>query len=264
MEQQTLFKVRDLRQKDQFKIDDAYLNGYAKICGKYSTLVYVSLCRHAEFNTQKAFPAQELMAKQHNISVKSVRVGIKNLIEYNIIFAKLERNGGKFANYVYYLIDKSEWVKHRRNETTYGSPSANPAIRSKTTTVERPTKDNKVYKDNKVLYKDNKSLIEKIPFSLKDKELTELLYSLVKQNYSFLKDKSEIQLQSDYIEMNRLHKIDGFNYEQISWIIKWATQDDFWKQNIRCVSKLRKQFKSLIIKAKGEHDKQNKNGVLVL
>jgi len=58
--------------------------------------------------------------------------------------------------------------------------------------------------------------------------------------------------------MNRLHNIDGFNYKQIEWIIRWATQDSFWKQNIRSVNKLRKQFDNLIIKAKGQYDNKQK------
>jgi len=110
MEKQlTLFKIRDLRKKDQFKIDDKYLNGYARICGVNATLVYNSLCRHSEFHTQKAFPSQGRIAHQHGISVKRVRVGIKKLIEYNIISAERRRVEGKFTNYVYYLLDKSVW-----------------------------------------------------------------------------------------------------------------------------------------------------------
>ena len=75
-QQLTLFKIRDLRRKDQFKIDDAYLNGYARVCKPIATAVYNSLCRHAEFNTQKAFPSQELIAYQHNIPIRAVRRGI--------------------------------------------------------------------------------------------------------------------------------------------------------------------------------------------
>ena len=153
----TLFKIRDLRKKDQFKIDDAYLNGYARVCRPVATAVYNSLCRHAEFNSQKAFPSQELMAYQHSISIKAVRKGIKKLIEYNIIMVERERRSGKFMNYVYTLLDKSEWKPvHHRSKPTYGEPGDKTATRQNTTMVKRPTKDNKVFKDNKVINKDNK------------------------------------------------------------------------------------------------------------
>ena len=176
MEQQNLFKIRDLRKKDQFKIDDAYLNGYARICKPVATAVYTSLCRHAEFNSQKAFPSQELMALQHSIPIRAVRRGIKKLIEHNIVMVERERRGGKFINYIYTLLDKSEWKKIDHGaKTTYGEPGDDSAIWQKTTMVKRPTKDNKVIKDNKDNNKDNKDIApasgaEAIPDLLKDKQ----------------------------------------------------------------------------------------------
>jgi len=155
--QLTLFKVRDLRQKTQYKVDDAYLNGYARVCKPVATAVYNSLCRHAEFNSQKAFPSQELMAYQHNISVRAVRRAIKKLAEYNIILIERDRIKGRFTNYIYTLLDKSEWKPiNQRTKTTYGEPADKITTRQKTTVVKRPTKDNKVFKDNKDKIKDNK------------------------------------------------------------------------------------------------------------
>ena len=60
-------KVRDLRKKDQYKVDDAYLNGYARLCGVYATAVYNSLSRHSDFHTQECFPSIEKIAYQHKI-----------------------------------------------------------------------------------------------------------------------------------------------------------------------------------------------------
>jgi DNA-binding transcriptional regulator YhcF (GntR family) len=163
MEQKTLFKVRDLRQKAQYKVDDAYLNGYARVCKPIATVVYNSLCRHAEFNSQKAFPSQELMAYQHSISVKAVRRGIKKLIEYNIIMVERKRKNGKFINYIYTLLDKSEWKKITSGQKRpMVEPGDKIATWQNTTMVKVPTKDNKVLKDNKELYKDNKGIGNKV------------------------------------------------------------------------------------------------------
>jgi len=158
MEKQlTLFKVRDLRKKDQFKIDDKYLNGYARVCKPVATAIYNSLCRHAEFHSQKAFPSQQLMAYQHNISVKTVSRAIRKLAEYNIILIERDRSRGKFDRYIYTLLDKSEWnVINQRTKTTTGEPADKSTSRQKTSMVKRDTKDNKEYKDNKYTYKDNK------------------------------------------------------------------------------------------------------------
>jgi hypothetical protein len=159
MSQLKLFKVRDLRKKDQFKIDDAYLNGYARVCKPVATAVYNSLCRHAEFNTQKAFPSQELIAFQHDISTDSVGRAIKKLAEFKIIFIEKERKGGKFMNCIYTLLDKSEWKPiHHTAKTGYGSPYRKNTIRQKTDAVKCGNKDNKDIKDNKIIYKDNKEI----------------------------------------------------------------------------------------------------------
>lgn len=103
--QQELFEVRDMRHKEKFQIDDAYLNGYAKICGVYATGVYVSLCRHAD-KEQKCWPSLDKIAEELAISKSQTRRAIKILVKQNII--KVKRLGKKLNNR-YYLIDKSEW-----------------------------------------------------------------------------------------------------------------------------------------------------------
>ena len=101
-----IFEVRDRRIKEKFDIDDAYLNGYAKLCGIYATGVYVSLCRHAD-KEQKCFPSQKLIAEELNISEKQVNRSIKILESYKII---IKERVGKKANNRYWLTDKSEWT----------------------------------------------------------------------------------------------------------------------------------------------------------
>jgi len=108
----TTFKIRDLRHKQKFMIDDKYLNGFARYCGPDATLVYIILCRHANFYTQTAFPSQQLIADRLGITMHRIRRGIKNLMEYNIIHVSQERSAnGRFSKYIYTLIDKSRWIK---------------------------------------------------------------------------------------------------------------------------------------------------------
>jgi len=155
MEQLTLFKVRDLRKKDQFKIDDIYINGYARICGTNATLAYLSLCRHAEFESQKAFPSQKKIAFELGISIASIKRGLKKLIEHNIVQIEKEKMKGKFNNNVYYLLDKSEW----KPTIALTEPRLNHS--SKTIALQPPTagdtqKDNKEQRITNI--KDNKEL----------------------------------------------------------------------------------------------------------
>ena len=101
------FKIRDLRKKEQFIVDDAYINGYAIQAGIYGTGVYLELCRHAG-RDQTAFPSIEHMAEKLGIGRDSVIEGIKKLQEFNII--QVKRLGKRLCNQ-YTLLDKSEWVK---------------------------------------------------------------------------------------------------------------------------------------------------------
>lgn len=110
MENKKQFKVRDLRRKDKYTVDDEYLNGYAKLCGPFGTCVYNSLCRHAN-KEQESWPSVDLMADQHGIHRCSVLKGIKLLKFWGIIEVTQEKDQKtkRQLNNTYWLIDKSEW-----------------------------------------------------------------------------------------------------------------------------------------------------------
>lgn len=95
-----------------------------------------------------------------------------------------------------------------------------------------------------------------IKYTQKDKENVELLHNTILERYPHL--EKEFNFEKDCIEMNRLHRLDGWTYEQIESIARWSQQDDFWQQNILSVSKLRKQFNKLVIRAKSENIKTSK------
>jgi predicted transcriptional regulator len=118
------FKVRDLRRKEKFFVDDEYLNGWAKKLKPNGTAVYLSLCRHAD-KEQSCFPSMDLIAKQHSISRKTVQRAINKLRDYNIIRSEQERNKtGKFYRNIYFLLDKKEWksaVGQKRPTASRGS-----------------------------------------------------------------------------------------------------------------------------------------------
>jgi hypothetical protein len=107
-------KIRDLRKKEQFVVDDVYLNGYAKLCGIYATGVYLSLCRHAD-KQQKSFPSLKKISEELDISIKQVGRSLNVLESHNIIMR--ERMGKKLNNR-YYLLDKSEWTNSPISERT--------------------------------------------------------------------------------------------------------------------------------------------------
>lgn len=106
------FEVRDHRRKEMYRVDDEYLNGYARLCGIYATGVYNCLCRHANHLTQTSFPSVETMAEKLDISRDSVIRGLKNLEKWNIIKKEKTRSAktGEWIHNSYTLVDKAFWV----------------------------------------------------------------------------------------------------------------------------------------------------------
>ncbi len=94
------FKRGDLRDKDQFKIDDKFLNEYAKYVGIYAVGVYASLCKHAQFKFQKTFPLVKKIAEELDISLSKVLYSLWVLESFNIIKRHENR---------YDLIHKKYW-----------------------------------------------------------------------------------------------------------------------------------------------------------
>jgi biotin operon repressor len=105
------FKVRDLRIKEKFFIDDDYVSGWSWFFKASTLAVYVSLCRHADRN-QATFPSQDTIAAEHGLSRRTVIKKIKLLQKYNIIrIEKVRTKDGLWLNNTYFLLDKSEWIK---------------------------------------------------------------------------------------------------------------------------------------------------------
>lgn len=103
------FEVRDNRKKEMFRVDDEYLNGYAKYLGTTVSMVYFVLCRHADRN-QECFPSYQNIAEKLGTSDSTVKRAIKTLSEWNIIsIGKQKRMQGKFLHNSYVLMDKSVW-----------------------------------------------------------------------------------------------------------------------------------------------------------
>lgn len=55
---------------------------------------------------------------------------------------------------------------------------------------------------------------------------------------------------------DRLMRLDGYSVEQIEWMIRWATANEFWAANIRSMPTLREKFSTLVLQAKRDAAKQ--------
>lgn len=126
-------EIRDLREKQFFMVDDAYLNGYARLCGINATGVYLSLCRHAS-KSQTCFPSKKLIAEELSISERSVYTALKKLEDWNIITIDNQgrKGDGSFKSKIYTLVSKKHWKSKPQANGADGkirhSPQANNDI----------------------------------------------------------------------------------------------------------------------------------------
>jgi hypothetical protein len=131
--------------------------------------------------------------------------------------------------------------------------------------LEWPKRPNKNGQKGQSIYKETKTTtktttgeknaeikISEPSFNNNDRKLTDYLLREVKKRYSFTKKKTEKQLIKEYEEMNRIHRLDEFDYQTMLAVINFSQTDDFWKQNIRSVKSLRKSFETLLIQAESK------------
>jgi len=239
-------RIIDKRRKEKFMIDDNYLNGQARICGWQATLVYNSLCRHANIN-QESFPSIKLMTEELAVGRNTIIKGIKNLEKYNVInVKKARRKDGKWLNNSYILLDKSEWTKTQvpDEDTVSRVPLRTPPCpsqnitKSSTGTLRKHIEGN-TYKETHIvskadeefnLLKENKKLL-----SDKQRHIQIIGIWLKAKNPNFENKK---QLQS-FIKRNlRSAKLlDGYNSKRIIEVIKWLKKNADFKFTLESVSK---------------------------
>lgn len=219
------FKVRDLRHKEKLMIDDLYLNGYAKYCGHEATLVYLSLCRHANFYTQQAFPSKKKIEEELAISRRKVNRGIKQLKEWNIISVnQVKDKKGRFSHNLYTLLDKSEWKNkpcYQKRDTGNKTKKDEP-YPQKPTHGKRPPKVNKSMKVNKISPKGDKR-------TYGNDNINEII--------SLLKDNLEVEVLDGSQKQNRqyawlLLKKVKHNMRSIKFLIEFIGKDDYWSSKI--------------------------------
>ncbi|MFT4281216.1 hypothetical protein [Microbacterium sp.] len=76
--------------------------------------------------------------------------------------------------------------------------------------------------------------------------LSDLLAEMVRQNGH----KVGVVGEKWWSACDRLMRLDGYTAEQVEWMIRWATSDEFWSANIRSMPTLREKFSTLVAQAK--------------
>ncbi len=105
-------KVRIIKSRKGglFLVDNIFIDKVSKNCKPSALAVYISLCRHANNDTQTCFPSRELIAKEIGSTVRTVGTAIKRLEKLEIIRVwKSKNKNGKYNNNKYTLLDLSGW-----------------------------------------------------------------------------------------------------------------------------------------------------------
>lgn len=125
-------KIRDLRRKNYFTVDNDFIDTYASELGTIACMIYLTLCRHADRN-QESFPSQETIAKKLNTTRQTVNEKIKILETYKMIATThvIEEKTGQKLNNIYTLLDRSEW-KPMSAQTTGGYVGSDDTAQART------------------------------------------------------------------------------------------------------------------------------------
>lgn len=105
-------EIRDNRQKEWFWLDNEFIDSYAKKLKTSGIIVYISLCRYADNNTQTCFPSMKHIAKENGISKDTVLRAIKKLENFNLIHITREehnRENGVQTRNRYTMLNKKVW-----------------------------------------------------------------------------------------------------------------------------------------------------------
>jgi DNA-binding Lrp family transcriptional regulator len=202
-------------------------------------LLYAIIYGFSQSGQGEYFGSQRYISKAMKISLPTVNKLINTLIEKGLIFKTKESH--------YQAIYNKEVLKKVKQGV---KETLTVGVKESLTVGVKETLTNK-YNTN---YNTN--------YNNKDKELTDFLLLEVKKRYPFVKDKTEKQLISNYEEMNKLNRIDGYDYETISLVIRFSQYDEFWKRNIRSVDKLRIKFETLLIQAQSKIKEYQDNKII--
>lgn len=197
----------------------------------------------------------------------AIRASVKRLEELGYLERTQDRDeGGKLG--------RSDWIVHAEPLSDKRSTVKRSAVeRSAVSETQYNTKSNKDLK--KVISKDTSSpdaasgtgaqsiavakVIDSRAYEIVDR-LDRLVAHVVDREP---RKRTEKQRNDAALDIERLHRIDGRSYEQIDGIMRWALQDDFWRNNIQSTATLRKQFDKLYAKAKSEAEKRSQQVAVI-
>jgi len=98
--EQVLF--RNSKETGYFQVDNKLLDeGFGNTLGPYALAVYMSICRHANYTTQEAFPSIRTIASETGMGRSTVAREIIVLEQGGLITKKTRTRGRFYSLYAY-------------------------------------------------------------------------------------------------------------------------------------------------------------------
>jgi hypothetical protein len=112
-------EVRDRRKAKRFVIDNAIIDIYGPLVGPYGLAIYMALCRHANGNTQQAFPRIKTLVAETGMSERKAHDVIQHLCQVGLI--RHESGKAEGARNVYHILEvHDDPEKQKAYALTYG------------------------------------------------------------------------------------------------------------------------------------------------
>lgn len=188
--------------------------------------------------------AVDRIAKDSKESRLAVNTGLQELEANGYLIRERQANG----RVAYLLQSQMSKIDMREIEPHVENRQVRKPSLTKIDTVSN--------KEIKVIKKEsNKEVLPK--YSPEVYSMVTLLTDLIVRNNPDWKMRGTIEAWAGHID--KLHRIDGRTFEQISYMIRWTQSDPFWSQNILSTEKLREKFNDLIPKLKASMAKHQKD-----
>lgn len=191
-------------------------------------------------------------AEIYQATTRQVQRWIADLAKFGFIKVEVDQNQHRSKRRIYMMqmpqADPTQMTYDEKVATTHDEKVVHSITDSSNTSLEDNNKSIVATDKNVIASKPQKSFSQEVEF------IAQELYRHVIANYPHLEARCKWRDWCD--DIDKLNRIDGYDFQTIMAVMKWSQQDDFWKQNILSGKKLRKQFShNLLPKIKGSIDK---------
>lgn len=208
-------------------------------------LVYASLSSRAGMGA--IFPSQATIAEESGLSERTVRRMMGHLEELGVVERRARRGGEGRANSKTDAYTLHPNGRHEGSDNLSGR-SERPDTEGRATGQELQATP-LIEVDREEVDRDTSDVAsDALPteFSAEIYRLCDVLAEAVKGNGH----KVGAVGKTWWSACDRLMRLDGYTAQQIDWMIRWATSNEFWAANIRSMPTLREKFSTLVLQAK--------------